>query len=168
MPPESPDPEAGRLYDVFGASLYRYALMILASREGAEDVLQQVFVALISRVGNPLDDPERYLRRAVRNGCYSVLRERRAWLARRSHVDTVTLLEALPGPAPAMSEEVRIAMDTAIRELPADQREVLHMHAFEGRTFREIAEATEEPLNTIASRYRYALEKLRITLERKP
>jgi len=42
MPRESPDHEAGRLYDVFGASLYRYASMILASREAAEDVLQQV------------------------------------------------------------------------------------------------------------------------------
>jgi RNA polymerase sigma-70 factor, ECF subfamily len=63
-----------------------------------------------------------------------------------------------------VSEELRLALSAAIRQLPADQREVLHVHVFEGLTFREVADATGERLNTVASRYRYALEKLRQTL----
>lgn len=36
-----------------------------------------------------------------------------------------------------------------------------------GLTFKEIAELTDVPLNTVASRYRYAIDKLRIALEAK-
>jgi RNA polymerase sigma factor (sigma-70 family) len=48
--------------------------------------------------------------------------------------------------------------------LPPDQREVLHLHAFEGMTFQEIADLAGESINTISSRYRYAMGKLRQTL----
>ena len=45
------------------------------------------------------------------------------------------------------------------------QREVVHLHLFEGLTFREIAEASGASLNTVAARYRYALAKLRVLLD---
>ena len=67
--------DAARLYDTFGASLYRYALMVLADAAAAEDVVQQVFTAVVHG-SRSLQDPERYLRRAVRNECYTVLRQR--------------------------------------------------------------------------------------------
>jgi DNA-directed RNA polymerase specialized sigma24 family protein len=75
--PGRPTELAGRLYDYYGASLYRYALMLLADRAAAEDAVHQVFaslVALLARDGTVLDNAEHYLRRAVRNECYSVLR----------------------------------------------------------------------------------------------
>jgi RNA polymerase sigma-70 factor, ECF subfamily len=156
----TPEHEAGRLYDAYGASLYRYALMILASREGAEEVIQQVFAALLDSGRRRIDDEERYLRRAVRNACYSALRHQKI---RRGPAVDEALLEVAAEAAP-VSEEDRIALAEAIRELPPDQREVIHLHIFEGRTFKDVAEMTGEPLNTIASRYRYALEKLKATL----
>ena len=54
--------------------------------------------------------------------------------------------------------------ERALRELPPDQREVVHLKAFEGMTFDEIAAFTNESINTVASRYRYAFEKLRASL----
>ena len=45
--------------------------------------------------------------------------------------------------------------------LPAEQREVVHLKVFEGMTFQEIADLCGESINTVASRYRYAIEKLR-------
>ena len=69
--------EIGRLYDQCGASLYRYALMILADPAAAADAVHDVFVAVMRR-GVALENPEHYLRRAVRNECYSVLRGRKA------------------------------------------------------------------------------------------
>jgi RNA polymerase sigma-70 factor (ECF subfamily) len=158
--------EAGRLYDEFGASLFRYALMILADRESAEDAVHQVFAALVLQKRR-LDRPEHYLRRAVRNACYSALRERTTAL-RRTERGTDALLESIPGTT-GVSEEMRLAIEAAIRDLPPDQREVLHLHAFEGRTFREVADITSAPPNTVASRYRYAIERLRATLtDRQP
>jgi RNA polymerase sigma-70 factor (ECF subfamily) len=162
MPPR-PEQEVARLYDAFGASLYRYALMILASREAAEDVLQQVFTALLDRGTQGIRDEERYLKRAVRNTCYSALRAQRV---RAATASTDTMLEDVAARGPAVSAEDRVALGAAIRQLPPDQREVLHLHVFEGRTFREVADAIDEPLNTVASRYRYAIEKLKTSLSR--
>ena len=159
MPPEGH--EADRLYDSFGASLYRYALMILANREAAEDVLQQVFVALLDRGARHIENEEHYLRRAVRNGCYSVLRHEK--VRGTAPVDEA-LLEAIAADRAGVSEEDRLTLAGAIRALPADQREVLHLHVFEGRTFKDVAEITGETLNTVASRYRYALDKLKAML----
>ena len=159
--------EAGRLYDEFGASLFRYALMILADREAAEDAVHHVFVSLMRHGGAAPDNPEHYLRRAVRNACYSALRERSAAL-RRTETGSDALLETMAGTA-GVNEEIRLTMEAAIRELPPEQREVLHLHSFEGRTFREVAEMTSAPLNTVASRYRYAIDRLRLMLtERQP
>ena len=154
----------GRLYDRFGPALYRYALMILARHDAAEDVVQQVFVALI-RGARQLDQPEHYLRRAVRNACYSRLRAPGLRLADPLGDSGAPLLELVPDPAVAgPSAEDRIALGAAIGQLPPEQREVLHLHVFEGMTFKEVGEATGESANTAASRYRYALERLRTLL----
>jgi RNA polymerase sigma-70 factor (ECF subfamily) len=71
------------------------------------------------------------------------------------------ILEAAPEVSAPIAAEDRLALDAAIRALPPEQREVIHLHVFEGLTFKEVALATGEPANTVASRYRYALEKLR-------
>ena len=156
--------EVARLYDTFGAALFRYALMILADREAAEDVIQQVFVALLEGGTRRIRDEERYLRQAVRNACYSALRHRKVRVAAGLTPMDDMVLETIAGAAEPVSPETRLALQRALRDLSPDQREVLHLHTFEGRTFREIAEATGDPLNTIASRYRYALDKLRTSL----
>ncbi len=153
---DGPAANVGRLYDQYGASLYRYALMLLADSAAAEDAIQQVFARLVARP-RAIDEGEHYLRRAVRNECYSALRSR----VRQSA--GVPLLEPA---APHTSPEERMSLDAAIGDLTIDQREVIHLHVFEGRTFQEIATLAGESINTIASRYRYALQKLRQALTR--
>lgn len=143
----------GRLYDEHGASLFRYALMLLADHAAAEDAVQQVFSAVLRQSG-ALDNPAHYLRRAVRNECYSTRRRRR----KQPTLDRA-LLEPIANEV--VSGDERIALERAIVTLPAEQREVIHLHVFEGMTFQETADAIGESINTVASRYRYALEKLR-------
>ena len=66
------------VYAESGPRLYRYALMILADRQDAEDVVQQVFAAVLSKRTLPLiDEVGVYFRTAVRNAAYSLLRQRR-------------------------------------------------------------------------------------------
>jgi RNA polymerase sigma-70 factor (ECF subfamily) len=145
----------GDLYDRHAAALYRYAVMILADREAAADAVQQVFTRLVDRRDRPQIEAN-YLRRAIRNECFSMLRaRRRASQAADSH----DILEAISAPNDVPEE--RLAIQAALLALPADQREVVHLKMFEGLTFQEIAELTGESINTIASRYRYALEKMR-------
>jgi RNA polymerase sigma-70 factor (ECF subfamily) len=147
---------AGRLYDEHGASLYRYALMLLLDHAAAEDAVQHVFATVLAGGLRATRAPDaHYLRRAVRNQCFSMLRRTRV----RAESDGRPLLESLPGVDVDPAE--RLAVERALAELPPEQREVVHLHVFEGQTFQQIADECDESINTIASRYRYALAKLR-------
>jgi RNA polymerase sigma-70 factor (ECF subfamily) len=62
---------------------------------------------------------------------------------------------------PGCSVAEQAALEQALRALPPEQREVVHLHVYDGMTFQEVAAATGESINTVAARYRYALEKMR-------
>ncbi len=142
------------VYAESGPRLYRYALMILADRRDAEDVLQQVFAAVLSKRTLPaIDDAGAYFRTAVRNTAYSLLRQRRT----ARSVEEMILEPVVPGCSPAE----QAALEQALRALPPEQREIVHLHVYEGMTFQEVADATGESINTVAARYRYALDKMR-------
>jgi len=145
-----------RVYAESGPRLYRYALMILADHGDAEDVVQQVFTAVLSRT-TAIEDEAAYFRTAVRNAAYSRLRQRRA-----ARAADEPMLEAI---APGSSAAEQALLEQALRALPADQREAIHLHVYEGMTFREVAETTGESINTVSARYRYALDKLRKLLQ---
>jgi RNA polymerase sigma-70 factor (ECF subfamily) len=155
-----PENRVAALYDSHGRGLYRYALMILADRQAAEDAVQQAFAKLLSHPGRieTVDSPEGYLCMAVRSECYSLLRRRR-WEPARDE----RLLE-IADPAGGRENE-RLALETALRALPPEQREVVFLKVYEGRTLKEVGDLLGESTNTIASRYRYALQKLRRALE---
>ena len=53
----------------------------------------------------------------------------------------------------------------ALDDLPDEQRDVFVMHELEGKSFKEIAEITGEPVNTLLSRKRYAVLFLREVLQ---
>lgn len=149
----------GELYDRHAAGLYRYAVMIMADREAAADAVQQVFTRLACSRRERPDVETTYLRRAIRNECYSMLRVRlRTAKARDSH----EILETIA--APDWWPDNRLAVQAALLALPPEQREVVHLKIFEGLTLQEIAELTVDSVNTVASRYRYALEKMRTLL----
>jgi RNA polymerase sigma-70 factor (ECF subfamily) len=61
----------------------------------------------------------------------------------------------------ADEEYLREALSDALKELPPEQRAVAHLKLWEGRTFEDIGKALGIPANTAASRYRYAIDKLR-------
>lgn len=115
----------------------------------AEDVLHQVFLALLKgRVLVP-ERPLPYLLRAVRNTALNYQRDRRR---------EVTLPEEGRWlEAPAGMEHEALALESALRRLPAEQREVVTLRTWAGLTFEEVATVVGCPVNTAASRYRYGL-----------
>ena len=146
------------LYDKHGARLYRYALLILADAGAAEDAVQEAFCELSRAAARDTALLNAaYVTTIVRNECYSTLRKRR-----RERPGDHPLLEPVAGGADA---DERLILEAALRQLPAEQREVIYLKVFEGMTFQEIGERCGCGLNTAASRYRYALGALRATLQ---
>ena len=152
------------MYDAYAPSLYRYALSILGSPDDAEDAVQEVFIRLARECGRlrGIRNIRAYVLTATRNAAYSILRARR-----RSD----SLTEALCGnPSPSVFRTdgfpvQHTMLREALAELPVEQREVLVLKAFEGMTFREIADMVGASISTITSRYQYGIAKLRRALE---
>jgi len=141
--------ELGALYDVWASRLLAYMMTITRDRSRAEDALQNLFVKLAT-ISPALRDPTTYLFRAARNEAISISRRRK-----ERALDELEVV-AVPG-RPAEAAAIAEALDS----LPPEQLDVVLLHVYEGLTFREIAEVLDVPPDTAASRYRYALEKLR-------
>ena len=159
------DPEAfAALYDRLAVRLLGAARTMTASSTDAEDVVQDLFVDLArgrARLA-AVADLEAYvftmLRNAIRRRGRRTALDRRAMQAmtadRRNSGGFTVTATGLPDDALA----------TAVAALPEHQREVVALRIDAGLTFAEIAAVTGTSLNTAASRYRYALNKLRTML----
>jgi RNA polymerase sigma-70 factor (ECF subfamily) len=146
-----------RLYDRHGPALVAYACTFATDGAAAEDVVHQVFLRLLSAEVAMPDVPVAYVYRAVRNTALNAWRsgQRDAPLDPENNV-----FEHRGG-----NREAALALQKALAELPEEQRETVVMRMWSGLTLEEVAAATSVPLNTVASRYRYALEKLREKLQ---
>jgi RNA polymerase sigma-70 factor (ECF subfamily) len=152
-----------RLFDRAAPRMLRYGLTLVRRREDAEDAVQ---AALVRLAKNPqalaaVQWPWAYLLRMVRNEALRILARRRPVLALWDD-----LAGRVSGPNAVELAERDAEVQGALRRLPADQAEVVVLKIWEGMTFQEIADVTGESLNTVASRYRYALTKLQSSLRR--
>jgi RNA polymerase sigma-70 factor (ECF subfamily) len=64
-----------------------------------------------------------------------------------------------------IADETSSRLAAAMAELPYDQREVILLHLRGGMRFTAIADHLEASINTVQSRYRYGLQKLRSLLD---
>ena len=143
-----------------GPRFFLYARQQTRSASDAEDVLQDALVESWKRSdGMPPD--------AL---VFATIRRRAIDLARSSDRRGVREVEAgTPDTdwfSPDVEErETQRLLEDAVKALQPNYREVVTMKIWGGLTFQEIAEATGVPLNTAASRYRYALGELRDILK---
>lgn len=149
------DPRAALadLFEQYGETLYRYAASLTGRAAAAEDAVQEVFVQLAADLSRlkTIHDPRPYLFRAVRNQVFKY--EQRC----SSHWEEIPE-DLMVGPQPL---EERQALLQALQTLPSEQREVVLLKQVMELSFKEISELLEISLNTAASRYRYAIDKLR-------
>jgi RNA polymerase sigma-70 factor, ECF subfamily len=148
------------LYEKHGDALVVYACCCGLDFATAEDAVQQVFLKLLRGETSVPQTPIAYLYRAVRNTSFNLRRDRKHETGLADQEKWFVHERGAP-------EEV-LALQTALRELPEEQREVVFLRIWSGLTLQEIADATKMPMNTVASRYRYALEKLRERLNPRP
>jgi RNA polymerase sigma factor (sigma-70 family) len=131
----------------------------------AEDILQDVFSTLVeaNRLLMPIDHVTGWLFRVARNRITDLFRARTA--------EQLELEDLLPSPhggpdAEFTRAELFDALEQAIAELPPEQRDVFIAHELEGRSFKEISAATGVGINTLLSRKRYAVLRLRERLRK--
>jgi RNA polymerase sigma-70 factor (ECF subfamily) len=143
--------------DRHGAALVLFARQWVSDFADAEDIVQEGFLRFW-RSRHRADDPVAYLYACVRRFALEWLRGR-SRRARREEIaaksDQQLLVSALE------QDERRKIIEAAMQSLPAEQREVLVLKIWGELTFPQIATALEISANTAASRYRYALAKLR-------
>jgi RNA polymerase sigma-70 factor (ECF subfamily) len=140
-----------KLYEQHSRGLLAYACSILSTFASAEDVLHQVFERLLKGDIEITGSPIPYLYRAVRNASLNAIRNR----TRETELDA-DWLESPPG-----MEQTAVLLESALRELPEEQREIIVLHIWGRMSFDEMAAALGISQNTAASRYRYGLAKLR-------
>ncbi len=149
--------DVAAIYDQFAPRLYAVAVRLLGVREEAEECVQDLFVALVrSRTDRvEITDLRAYLFSALRHA----VGQRANAHGRREQLHAV--LERTGEPQSAAPDE---GASRALQSLPEEQREVVALKIDGQLTFAEIAETMGTSLNTAASRYRYALERLRAQL----
>ena len=139
----------------------------------AEDIFQDVFCELVeaNRLLMPIEHVTGWLFRVARNRITDLFRKRRPErfgdLAAANESDERLRFEDLL-PSPDAGPEALYArhvlldeLELAVAELPREQREVFVAHELEGRSFKEMAAETGVSVNTLLSRKRYAVLRLR-------
>lgn len=124
----------------------------------AEDVVQEAFVRFWRHQRHLAGDPRALLVTSIRRAAVDLARstDRRAAREESSAEGSAPLFQSNP----AGDERVQL-IQSALARLPAAQREVLVLKIWGELTFDAIARELDIPLNTAASRYRYALAALR-------
>jgi RNA polymerase sigma factor (sigma-70 family) len=155
------------VYDQYASFVYGLALRVIGDPRAAEDVSQDVFVAIWERP--EAFDPER-----------GSLRTWLGTLAHRRAVDYVRREEARRRRAERDAsrrasvpdvEEIAVALVTAerVREaldlLPDEQRRAIQLAYFGGKTYRQVAEVLGIPEGTAKSRLRLGLRRIADALE---
>jgi RNA polymerase sigma-70 factor, ECF subfamily len=147
------DLQVRELYERHARALTAYACSFGLDFSLGQDAVHQVFLKILRGEPSSQQISPGYLYRAVRNTCLNQRRDG----AREVSLETETNWMVHRGG----NREAEIALQAALANLPADQREVLIMRVWDGMTLDEAAAALSISINTAASRYRYALEKLK-------
>lgn len=141
------------IYDRYAPSLYRLLSAVLSSSADAEDALQELFVNLATGRTSRIKNLKSYLFVAARHQAISQLRRRKR---ERGFEESDEGLLTTPDHGATSSDYAQLLV-----RLPLEQREVIALKVWEEMTFAEIAKVVGASPNTVMSRYRYGIERLR-------
>jgi RNA polymerase sigma-70 factor (ECF subfamily) len=157
-------------------ALFNFLLRSVGRKARAEELLQEVFLRVI-RARDRYERTARFrtwLFTIARNLCVDEsrrqkFRRHKALEAKSRGGDGLSIMDrtaaAQPGvDAQAEGPSIRQRIAAAVDALPSEQREVFLMRQIGGLSFKQIGAAVDAPENTVKSRMRYALEKLRTEL----
>ena len=158
-----------------GSRMLLFARQQTRNPQDAEDVLQDALIKLARKVDEGTFDGSQeswkpYLYTAIRRLAIDLGRknDRRGKREEKSELDRRIQTGGVADrwfDSDASNDETRELLDESIKKLPSKFAEVIILKIWGEHTFAEIGEMLEVSLNTVASRYRYGLERLRKSLE---
>jgi RNA polymerase sigma factor (sigma-70 family) len=177
MAPEQ-DQRISEVVDLERARLRNFIRRRVSDERDVEDILQDVFYELVEayRTMKPIERVSAWLYRVARNRITDLFRKKRPETLDKEPIPSIEdgealLLEDLL-PSPDAGPEAAYArallfeeLDAALDELPEEQSQVFVAHEIDGRSFKEIAQATGLNVNTLVLRKYYAVLHLRERLE---
>ncbi|MBN1974666.1 MAG: sigma-70 family RNA polymerase sigma factor [Sedimentisphaerales bacterium] len=155
-----------RIYEKYRDNLVRIAAGLVNDVSAAEDVVQEVFLALVHSAGKHeiRKNLKGYLTSCVVNKIRNLSRE-------KIMLDSVSIDEVEPAASNLKTPDEFLAGDEisqklykALYQLPYEQKEAVILHIQGKLKFREIAEMQGISVKTVLSRYNYGLNKLRALL----
>lgn len=135
-----------------------HAAAILGNREDAPDAVQEAFMDAFQALKR-FDKTRRFypwFYVLLRNRCYKIS-------AQKKPTENIEETEIL-APQSDVSPEERIALETALRSLAKEDREIITLKYLDGLSYDEIAEYLEIPRGTVMSRLFYARKQLQAKL----
>jgi len=163
------------------SALFHFTVRQIGTPGVAEEVVQEAFVRVVQNAADFKHEARftTWVYTIVRNLCIDHLRKR----ALRKHPSLdqpVKSKDGAEGDGPSLGErtedpnasvereatgkELAVKIAAAVEALPDDQREVFLLREASNLPFKEIADITGVPENTVKSRMRYALERLQQAL----
>lgn len=159
------------------ARLRNFIRRRVADRGDAEDILQEVFYEFVEtyRMLKPVEQAGAWLFRVARNRIIDLFRKRKLGslsspVAVDDEGEAIQLEDLLPspdaGPDAVYARKLLLdELESAIDELPEEQRDVFVAHEIEGRSFKDLAAESGVGVNTLLSRKHYAVLQLRRKLQ---
>jgi len=142
--------------DRYGLQLLRTARLILRDEALAEDAIQETFLKAWQRIGSLRDeDPGPWLTKIAMNESISTYRRRHRFQALTERFGR------LGGTKHEVSSEARLDLAAALDQLTAEQRAAVALHYYQDLSVEETARMLKVPVDTMKSRLKTALRRLR-------
>lgn len=143
------------IVDTYGDMLYRVAYQYTRNRSEAEDITQDVFVAMLKKM--PFKSEEHL----------------KAWIIRVAINKSINYLKSNRKKVLSLDENIDVAGEQnfdrdeieELQSLPRFDRSVIYLYYYEGYSIKEIAKITGKSANSINIRLFRAREKLKTLLE---
>lgn len=156
------------LYTRFQTPVYSLAMYMLKQPALAEEVTQDIWLKAGS-FNSERGQPKGWIMSVAHHKIVDVIRSRRRTIVNTDPADYETL-DLLPATCASTEAQVEQTLERerimrALATIPESQRQVIMLAYFEGFSQSEIAERLDQPLGTIKTRVRLAMQKLRTVLE---
>ncbi len=160
------------LYTRYQTPVYSLAMYMLKQPALAEEATQDIFLNIwlkASSFNSERGQPKSWIMSVAHHKIVDVIRSRRRAIISTDPADYETL-DLLPAGGPSTEAQVQQTLERerimrALETIPESQREVIMLAYFEGYSQSGMAEKLDQPLGTIKTRVRLAMQKLRATLE---